>query len=207
MKGCDLLQPFFFLHTYSMQSVNIITLGCSKNTVDSEHLARQLQALNYKLYFDSETFADIVIINTCGFIHDAKQESINTILSAVQAKKCGKIKKLYVMGCLSERYADDLRAEIPEVDSYFGARGYDDILHGGIISTILDSAMVNLFYLKDGLELKTVRLNLRFIRPIPATKEITIYAAGDINRRHFYKAKAKIMIDNIVFARAEGYFK
>ena len=128
MKGCDLLQPFFFLHTYSMQSVNIITLGCSKNTVDSEHLARQLQALNYKLYFDSETFADIVIINTCGFIHDAKQESINTILSAVQAKECGKIKKLYVMGCLSERYADDLRTEIPEVDSYFGARGYNDIL-------------------------------------------------------------------------------
>lgn len=111
-----------------MQSVNIITLGCSKNTVDSEKLARQLSAMNYKLCFDSEKFTDIVIINTCGFIHDAKQESINTILSAVQAKQAGKIKNLYVMGCLSQRYADELRAEIPEVDSFFGARGFDDVL-------------------------------------------------------------------------------
>ena len=111
-----------------MQSVNIITLGCSKNTVDSEHLARQLQAMGYLLVFDSEKFTDIVIINTCGFIHDAKQESIDTVLRAVQAKNAGKIKKLYVMGCLSQRYADDLRTEIPEVDSFFGARSFDDIL-------------------------------------------------------------------------------
>lgn len=111
-----------------MQSVNIITLGCSKNTVDSEHLARQLQAMGYLLVFDSEKFTDIVVINTCGFIHDAKQESIDTVLSAVQAKNAGKIKKLYVMGCLSQRYADDLRTEIPEVDSFFGARSFDDIL-------------------------------------------------------------------------------
>lgn len=111
-----------------MQSINIITLGCSKNTVDSERLARQLAAMNYKLYFDSEKFTDVVIINTCGFIHDAKQESIDTILNAVQAKNAGKIKKLFVIGCLSQRYADELRAEIPEVDSFFGARGFDDIL-------------------------------------------------------------------------------
>lgn len=112
-----------------MQSVNIITLGCSKNTVDSEHLARQLQAMGYKLLFDSESFTDVVIINTCGFIHDAKQESIDTILHAVQAKNAGKIKKLYVMGCLSQRYANELRDEIPEVDSFFGARRFADILH------------------------------------------------------------------------------
>ena len=112
-----------------MQSVNIITLGCSKNTVDSEHLARQLQAMGYKLLFDSESFTDVVIINTCGFIHDAKQESIDTILHAVQAKNAGKIKNLYVMGCLSQRYANELRDEIPEVDSFFGARGFADILH------------------------------------------------------------------------------
>lgn len=111
-----------------MSSVNIITLGCSKNTVDSEHLARQLVAMNYVVFFDSEKFTDIVIINTCGFIHDAKQESIDTIFNAVQAKNAGKIKKLYVMGCLSQRYADELRQEIPEVDSFFGARGIDDIL-------------------------------------------------------------------------------
>ncbi len=112
-----------------MQSVNIITLGCSKNTVDSEHLARQLQAMGYKLLFDSESFTDVVIINTCGFIHDAKQESIDTILHAVQAKNAGKIKKLYVMGCLSQRYANELRDEIPEVDSFFGARGFAVILY------------------------------------------------------------------------------
>ncbi len=111
-----------------MTSVNIITLGCSKNIVDSEHLARQLVAMNYVVNFDSEKFTDIVIINTCGFIHDAKQESIDTIFNAVQAKNAGKIKKLYVMGCLSQRYADELRQEIPEVDSFFGARGIDDIL-------------------------------------------------------------------------------
>ena len=116
------------LNTCNMQSINIITLGCSKNTVDSEHLARQLAAMNYALYFDSEKFTDVVIINTCGFIHDAKQESIDTILHAVQAKEAGKIKKLYVIGCLSQRYADDLRAEIPEVDAFFGARGFNDIL-------------------------------------------------------------------------------
>lgn len=111
-----------------MPSVNIITLGCSKNLVDSEHLARQLAAMNYKLYFDSNKFTEIVIINTCGFIHDAKQESIDTILNAVQAKEAGKIKRLYVMGCLSQRYADELRTEIPEVDSYFGARGIEEVL-------------------------------------------------------------------------------
>lgn len=111
-----------------MTTVNIITLGCSKNTVDSEHLARQLVAMDYAVHFDSEKFTDIVIINTCGFIHDAKQESIDTILRAVQAKNAGKIKKLYVMGCLSQRYADELRSEISEVDSFFGARGIDDIL-------------------------------------------------------------------------------
>lgn len=111
-----------------MTTVNIITLGCSKNTVDSEHLARQLVAMDYAVHFDSEKFTDIVIINTCGFIYDAKQESIDTILRAVQAKNAGKIKKLYVMGCLSQRYADELRSEISEVDSFFGARGIDDIL-------------------------------------------------------------------------------
>ncbi|MCQ2959898.1 MAG: 30S ribosomal protein S12 methylthiotransferase RimO [Bacteroidales bacterium] len=138
-----------------MQSVNIITLGCSKNLVDSEHLARQLQAVGYKLVLDSEKFTDVVILNTCGFIHDAKEESIEAILNAVQAKNAGKIKKLYVMGCLSQRYADELRAEIPEVDSFFGARGIDDILQelqvekkGEILHERLISTPKHLAYLK-----------------------------------------------------------
>lgn len=110
------------------KNVNIITLGCSKNIVDSEKLARQLAAFGYNVVYDSNDFAEIIVLNTCGFIKDAKEESIDTILSAVQAKEAGKVEKVYVIGCLSERYADELRTEIPEVDKYFGAKGYVDIL-------------------------------------------------------------------------------
>jgi ribosomal protein S12 methylthiotransferase len=111
-----------------MKKINVITLGCSKNTVDSEHLMAQLAAAGYKLSFDSDrTDAKVVVINTCGFIGDAKQESIDTILSAVAAKEAGLIERLFVIGCLSERYADELREEIPEVDEYFGVKNWADI--------------------------------------------------------------------------------
>ncbi len=111
-----------------MKKINVITLGCSKNTVDSEHLMAQLAAADYKVVFDSDrTDAKVVVINTCGFIGDAKQESIETILTAVEAKRAGKIEKLFVIGCLSERYADELREEIPEVDDYFGVKDWADI--------------------------------------------------------------------------------
>lgn len=112
-----------------MQKINVITLGCSKNTVDSEHLMARLAAAGYEVRFDSDrTDAKTVVINTCGFIGDAKQESIETILRAVEAKKAGKIERLFVIGCLSERYADELRVEIPEVDDYFGARTWEGII-------------------------------------------------------------------------------
>ncbi len=107
--------------------VSVITLGCSKNTVDSERLMNQLKLNNLSLAEDSE-MAETVIINTCGFIEAAKQESINTILNAVSLKEKGKIKKVIVAGCLSERYMNDLRREIPEVDAYFGTEKYEDIL-------------------------------------------------------------------------------
>ena len=111
-----------------MKKINVITLGCSKNTVDSEHLMAQLAAAGYKVVFDSDrTDAKVVVINTCGFIGDAKQESIETILTAVEAKRAGRIEKLFVIGCLSERYADELREEIPEVDEYFGVKDWADI--------------------------------------------------------------------------------
>ena len=111
-----------------MKKINIITLGCSKNTVDSEHLMAQLAAAGYKVVFDSDrTDAKVVVINTCGFIGDAKQESIETILTAVEAKRAGRIEKLFVIGCLSERYANELREEIPEVDEYFGVKDWADI--------------------------------------------------------------------------------
>jgi ribosomal protein S12 methylthiotransferase len=101
--------------------VDVVTLGCSKNLVDSELLMRQLISNGYTLEHDSDNpRGEIAIINTCGFIGDAKEESINTILSFAEAKNENRIKKLYVMGCLSERYREELQQEIPEVDKFFG---------------------------------------------------------------------------------------
>jgi ribosomal protein S12 methylthiotransferase len=110
-------------------TVNIITLGCSKNLVDSEHLLYQFRSAGYRvLHDDYETRADLVIINTCGFILDAKEESVNTILSYLEEKKKGNLSKLFVMGCLSERYKDDLTSELPGVDGFFGVWEMSKIL-------------------------------------------------------------------------------
>ena len=110
-------------------TVDVITLGCSKNLVDSEQLMRQFDALGYKVRHDAEKpDGDIVIINTCGFIGDAKEESINTILQFAERKKKNKMDKLFVMGCLSERYLADLQNEIPEVDKFYGKFNYTNIL-------------------------------------------------------------------------------
>lgn len=101
--------------------INVISLGCSKNLVDSERLLKQLELSGFQAFHNSDNVdGDIVIINTCGFIGDAKEESINTILTYAEAKNEGRIKELYVMGCLSERYRDDLLAEIPEIDRIYG---------------------------------------------------------------------------------------
>ena len=101
--------------------VNVVTMGCSKNLVDSEVLLNQLEKGKFEVVHDSgETGFDAVFVNTCGFIHYAKQESIDMILDYAEAKKRGDIGKLFVMGCLSERYQNDLETEIPEVDRYFG---------------------------------------------------------------------------------------
>jgi ribosomal protein S12 methylthiotransferase len=107
--------------TLRPDKVNVITLGCSKNLVDSENMITQLQANDFEVVHDSnDEDANIVIINTCGFIDLAKEESVNTILEYAEVKKEGSIDKLYVTGCLSQRYKDDLEKEIPEVDAYFG---------------------------------------------------------------------------------------
>jgi ribosomal protein S12 methylthiotransferase len=103
------------------QKINVVTLGCSKNLVDSEVLLNQLTMDGFEVVHDSnDTDSEIVVINTCGFIHDAKEESVNTIMEFVAAKGRGDIEKLYVMGCLSERYKLDLEKEVPEVDRFFG---------------------------------------------------------------------------------------
>lgn len=101
--------------------IDVISLGCSKNLVDSERLLKQLELSGFQAFHNSDNVdGDIVIINTCGFIGDAKEESINTILTYAEAKNEGRIKELHVMGCLSERYRDDLLAEIPEIDRIYG---------------------------------------------------------------------------------------
>ena len=109
--------------------INIVTLGCSKNVVDSEKLMSLIKAGGYEIVHDAgELAASTAIINTCGFINDAKEESINTILRFVKARQSGIIKNLYVMGCLSERYMETLRTEIPEVNRYFGVNDINEIL-------------------------------------------------------------------------------
>lgn len=102
------------------KSVKIISLGCSKNLVDSERLMRMLTDAGLRMVVDPDASADVVMVNTCGFIGDAKEESINTILQLIDLKQRGEIKELYVMGCLSERYRNALPAELPEVDGWYG---------------------------------------------------------------------------------------
>jgi len=109
--------------------IDFITLGCSKNLVDSELLMKQFEANGYKCTHDSKNpQGEIVVINTCGFIGDAKEESINTILEFADAKERGRINKLYVMGCLSQRYRSELEKEIPQVDKYYGKFDYKQLL-------------------------------------------------------------------------------
>ena len=106
--------------TIKKDKVNVITLGCSKNLVDSENIITQLRANDYNVVHDSNDFANIIIVNTCGFIDLAKEESVNTIVEYADIKSRGGIDKLYVTGCLSQRYKDSLEEEIPEVDAFFG---------------------------------------------------------------------------------------
>jgi len=124
-----------------VSTLNVITLGCSKNLVDSEKLLRQFEENGFVASHNSTEFTDVVIINTCGFILDAKNESIETILSYAQAKKQGFIRKLIVTGCLSQRYSESLKEEIPEVDIFFGVNQEKEIIkalggnyHAGLIN-------------------------------------------------------------------------
>jgi ribosomal protein S12 methylthiotransferase len=111
------------------KKINIVTLGCSKNTVDSEKLLKQISAGGFEItHNSSDADAGTVIINTCGFINDAREESIDVILQYVEEQKSGRIERLYVMGCLSEKYSEALKKEIPEVNKYFGVNSMADIL-------------------------------------------------------------------------------
>lgn len=110
------------------RKISVITLGCSKNIVDSEFVMRQLNASGFQVMHNSDDRADIVLINTCGFIGDAKEESIAMILKYAEQKQQGQIQKLFVFGCLSERYKQELEAEIPEVDGFFGVNEFKAVV-------------------------------------------------------------------------------
>jgi len=110
------------------QKISVVTLGCSKNIVDSEFVMRQLTASGFQVVHNSDEQSDIVLINTCGFIGDAKEESISMILKYVEQKKERQIKKLFVFGCLSERYREELTKEIPEVDGFFGVNEFKTVV-------------------------------------------------------------------------------
>lgn len=115
--------------TLRKNKVNVVTLGCSKNIFDSEVMMAQLKANNFEVEHESSSLdSEIVIINTCGFIDNAKEESVNAIIEYAEAKKEGKLDKLYVTGCLSQRYGEELEKEIPEVDSFFGTRDLPKLL-------------------------------------------------------------------------------
>ncbi len=110
--------------------INIITLGCSKNTADSEHLAGHLRKAGFDIFFDRErNDCDVIIVNTCGFIGDAKQESVNVLLEQIDVKERGrKERKIIAVGCLVERYRDELKAELPEIDAFYGVHQWDEIV-------------------------------------------------------------------------------
>jgi ribosomal protein S12 methylthiotransferase len=121
--------PITNLDMNKRKIISFITLGCSKNLVDSEHLMRQVELAGYRVVHNPDAISSgTVVINTCGFIRDAKQESIDTILEMVQAKLQGKLQNVFVIGCLSELYKDELKKEIPEVDEFFGVNNFEDIL-------------------------------------------------------------------------------
>lgn len=111
-----------------MEKINVVTLGCAKNLVDSEVLLARLKNRGFEVVHDSNESCDYVIINTCGFINDAKEESIETILGWTQMKQQKKVKKVFVAGCLSQRYKEELWSEMPEVDAWFGVMDFDRIL-------------------------------------------------------------------------------
>lgn len=122
--------------------VDIITMGCSKNLVDSEQLLRQFEAKGFAIHHNPETIhGDIAVVNTCGFIGDAKEESINMILSLCEMKEDGLLERLYVMGCLSERYLQELKTEIPQVDKFFGKFNWGELLNE--LDSSYDSSLKN----------------------------------------------------------------
>ena len=157
------------------KKIDIVTLGCSKNLVDSEQLMFQLEKVGYEVSHDSpHPDGNIAVINTCGFIADAKEESINTILEFAQAKEEGILEHLYVMGCLSERYLKDLQIEIPQVDKYYGKFNWKELLED------LGNLTANELYSPDGAGAHTAEQILAGIEKLTLQCENLILVSNEV---------------------------
>jgi ribosomal protein S12 methylthiotransferase len=179
-----------------LKKINLITLGCSKNIVDSEYLSAQFAANGYQVIFDSnDTSAKIVVINTCGFIAAAKEESINMIMRFVEAKRRGKIEHLFVFGCLSERYADELRSEIPEVDSFFGVKNLKDIV-----------AKIGMQYRKNliGERLISTSRHYSYLKIAEGCNQHCSYCAIPLIRGKYKSENMEKLIDETYFLAQQG---
>ncbi|MBU3928819.1 MAG: radical SAM protein, partial [Bacteroidetes bacterium] len=178
----------------SKQKVNVITLGCSKNLVDSEVMMKHLES-RYHIEHDGLNPTDIIIINTCGFINDAKEESVDTILNALEMKAAGKTKKVFVTGCLSQRYKKDLTEELPEVDGFFGT---SDL--GAILKT-LDVDYRHELY---GQRLLTTPKHFAYLKISEGCNRNCAFCAIPLIRGQHQSIKMEDLVKEVEFLAAQG---
>ncbi|MDP2722775.1 MAG: 30S ribosomal protein S12 methylthiotransferase RimO [Bacteroidales bacterium] len=178
----------------SKQKVNVITLGCSKNLVDSEVMMKQLES-RYHIEHDGLNPTDIIIINTCGFINDAKEESVDTILNALEMKANGKTKKVFVTGCLSQRYKKDLTEELPEVDGFFGTSD---------LSAILKTLDVDYRHELYGQRLLTTPKHFAYLKISEGCNRNCAFCAIPLIRGQHQSIKMEDLVNEVEYLAAQG---
>ncbi len=178
----------------SKQKVNVITLGCSKNLVDSEVMMKQLES-RYHIEHDGLNPTDIIIINTCGFINDAKEESVDTILNALEMKAAGKTKKVFVTGCLSQRYKKDLTEELPEVDGFFGTSD---------LSAILKTLDVDYRHELYGQRLLTTPKHFAYLKISEGCNRNCAFCAIPLIRGKLQSIKMEDLVKEVEYLAAQG---
>jgi ribosomal protein S12 methylthiotransferase len=178
----------------SKQKVNVITLGCSKNLVDSEVMMKQLES-RYHIEHDGLNPTDIIIINTCGFINDAKEESVDTILNALEMKAIGKTKKVFVTGCLSQRYKKDLTEELPEVDGFFGTSD---------LSAILKTLDVDYRHELYGQRLLTTPKHFAYLKISEGCNRNCAFCAIPLIRGQHQSIKMEDLVKEVEYLAAQG---
>lgn len=184
--------------------IDVITLGCSKNLVDSEKLMKQFNALGYKLFHNPDKVrGEIVVINTCGFIGDAKEESINMILEVCEQKSLRHVKKVYVMGCLSERYLKELEDEIPEVDRYFGKFNWVDLVEE-IKSSLSEERKTQIECLNGTERVITTPSHYAYVKIGEGCNRKCAYCAIPIITGHHVSRPMKEIVDEVRWLVSQG---